>query len=178
MTVTIAVYADWDGLKAPLRLGFLQARSGAGRELFEFEFDADALSLPALTNLYLDPRIVFFPGPQHPPQGSDTFGVFADASPDRWGRMLMRRRLEREQRAGRVGKAVRLHESDYLLGVHDLYRVGALRFRRNDAGDFLDNRHDQAAPPFINLRALEAASLALERDEQNTATEGKSGCGC
>jgi serine/threonine-protein kinase HipA len=56
-----------------------------------------------------------------------TFGVFADSSPDRWGRLLMRRRLERAQRAGRMGKPVRLHESDYLLGVHDEYRSGALR---------------------------------------------------
>ena len=84
----------------------------------------------------------------------------------------MQRRLEREQRAGLKDRAVRLTESDYLLGVHDAYRVGALRFRRDDAGDFLDNRHDVAAPPFVQLRELEAASLALERDEDNTAEQG------
>jgi serine/threonine-protein kinase HipA len=172
MTVTIAVYADWDGFTAPLRLGLLHARQGAGRELFEFEFDNAALKHPAVINLHLDPRLGLFQGRQHPPQGNETFGMFADASPDRWGRMLMRRRLEREQRAGRVGNAVRLHESDYLLGVHDTFRVGALRFRLEDTGDFLDNRHDVAAPPFVQLRALEAASLALERDEDNTAAAG------
>jgi serine/threonine-protein kinase HipA len=172
MTVTIAVYADWDGLAAPLRLGLLSARRGAGRELFEFEFDNAALTHPAVINLHLDPRLGLFQGRQHPPQGNETFGMFADASPDRWGRMLMRRRLEREQRAGRVSKAVRLHESDYLLGVHDTFRVGALRLRRDDTGDFRDNRHDVAAPPFVQLRALEAASLALERDEDNTAAAG------
>jgi serine/threonine-protein kinase HipA len=172
MTVTIAVYADWDGLAVPLLLGLLRARQGAGRELFEFEFDNAALKHPAVINLHLDPRLGLFQGRQHPPQGNETFGMFADASPDRWGRMLMRRRLEREQRAGRVSKAVRLHESDYLLNVHDTFRVGALRFRRDDTGDFLDNRHDVAAPPFVRLRALEAASLALERDEDNTAAAG------
>ena len=83
-----------------------------------------------------------------------------------------RRRLEREQRAGLVGKTVRLHESDYLLGVHDAFRVGALRFRLDDASDFLDNRYGTAAPPFVQLRELEAASLALERDEDNTAAAG------
>lgn len=41
-----------------------------------------------------------------------------------------------------------------------------------DAGDFLDNRHGAAAPPFVQLRELEAASLALERDEDNTAVAG------
>ncbi|BDT68574.1 hypothetical protein os1_27590 [Comamonadaceae bacterium OS-1] len=168
----IAVYADWDGLPAPLRLGVLHAQRAAGREIFEFAYDAAALAHPAVRNLQLDPRLGLFTGRQHPPQGHETFGVFADASPDRWGRLLMRRRLEREQRAGRAGKAVRLHASDYLLGVHDAFRVGALRFRPGDTGDFLDNRHGVAAPPFIQLRELEAASLALERDEDNTAAAG------
>lgn len=170
--LTIAVYADWDGLKDPLRLGLLYAhRSGAG-EVFEFEFDQAALKQPSLANLQLDARLGLFEGRQHPPQGVDKFGVFADASPDRWGRMLMQRRLERDQRAGLADKTTRLAESDYLLGVHDLYRAGALRFRKDDAGDFLDDRHDAAAPPFVHLRELEAASLALEADEDNTAEQG------
>lgn len=170
--MAIAVYADWDGLPHPLRLGWLHGLRGAGREVFEFEFDAAALTHPTLTGLQLDPRLGLYPGRQHPPQGHETFGVFADASPDRWGRLLMQRRLEREKRAGHVPKHARLYESDYLLGVHDAFRVGALRFRLEDAGDFLDNRNDVAAPPFVQLRELEAASLALERDEDNTAKAG------
>lgn len=169
MAANIAVYADWIGLAAPLRLGWLHARRGMGREVFDFEFDAVALAHPSTKSLNLDPRLGLFEGQQHPPEGHETFGVFADASPDRWGRLLMRRRLERVQRAGQVGKAVRLSESDYLLGVHDVYRSGALRLRLDDAGEFLDNQHGAAAPPFVQLRELEAASLALERDEDNTS---------
>lgn len=172
MATTITVYADWVGLPEPLRLGLLHARHGTGREVFEFEFDAAAIAHPATKNLQIDPRLGLFAGRQHPPQGHETFGVFADASPDRWGRLLMRRRLERAQRAGQVGKTVRLHESDYLLGVHDAFRAGALRLRLDNAGDFLDNQHGAAAPPFVQLRELEAASLALERDEDNTAAAG------
>ena len=171
-TRTIAVYADWDGLSAPLRLGLLWARRGAAHEVFEFEFDRLALGDRACANPQLDPRLGLYAGRQHPQQGSETFGVFADASPDRWGRLLMRRRLERQQRAGITAKAIRLVESDYLLGVHDAFRVGALRFRLDDAGDFLDNQHDVAAPPFVQLRELETASLALERDVDNTAAQG------
>ncbi len=171
-TVTIAVYADWESLSDPLRLGLFHAHRASGREVLEYEFDRTALENPSLVNLRLDARLGLFEGRQHPAQGMETFGVFADASPDRWGRLLMQRRLEREQRAGLVDRAVRLTESDYLLGVHDVYRVGALRFRRDDAGDFLDNRHGVAAPPFVQLRELEAASLALERDEDNTAEQG------
>lgn len=172
MTTNIAVYADWIGLAEPLRLGLLHVRRGAGREIFEFEFDSSVLAHPAITNLQLDPRLGLYEGRQHPPQGHDTFGVFSDASPDPWGRLLMRRRLERAQRAGQVAKAARLYESDYLLGVHDAYRSGALRLRLNDAGDFLDNQHGTAAPPFVQLRELEAASLALEHDEDNTSATG------
>ena len=142
------------------------------REVFEFEYDAAALVHPAVSHLHLDPRIGLFTGQQYPPQGHDTFGVFADNSPDRWGRLLMRRRLERAQRAGRIDQITRLQESDYLLGVHDAYRSGALRLRLDDAGDFLDNQHGAAAPPFVQLRELEAASLALERDVDNTAISG------
>lgn len=172
MAVAIAVYAHWVGMEGPIRLGSLHARRGAGREAFEFEYDAAALADPILGTTQLDPRIVLYPGRQHPAQGSETFGLFADASPDGWGRMLMQRRLERDKRAGVASRTARLHESDYLLGVHDAYRAGALRFRLDDSGDFLDDRHDAAAPPFVQLRELEAASLALERDEENTAKKG------
>jgi serine/threonine-protein kinase HipA len=81
----------------------------------------------------------------------------------------MQRRLERAKRAGEVPATTRLYESDFLLGVHDAFRSGALRFRLDDRGDFLDDRHGVAAPPFVQLRELEAASLALERDVNNAA---------
>jgi serine/threonine-protein kinase HipA len=167
----IAVYGDWDGLAEPLRLGRFYTHRAAAQEIFEYEFDDEVLNRPDMAGLKLDPRLGWFTGRQYPPQGQETFGAFSDASPDRWGRLLMRRRLERAQRAGRADPKARLYESDYLMGVHDAYRVGALRFRRDDEGPFLDDRHDIAAPPFVQLRALEAASLALERDEDNTASE-------
>lgn len=177
MALEIAVYADWDKLPEPLRLGLLYARRSASHEILEFEFDRKILAHPALANVQLDPRLGRFEGRQHPAQStgnlsSENFGVFADASPDRWGRLLMNRRLERDQRAGRADRNVRLHESDYLLGVHDAFRAGALRFRLDDHGDFLDNRHGAAAPPFVRLRELEAASLALEHDRDNIDAAG------
>ncbi|MGQ7938414.1 type II toxin-antitoxin system HipA family toxin [Paraburkholderia sp. D1E] len=167
----IAVYGDWDGLAEPLRLGRLYTHPAAAQEVFEYEFDDEVLNRPDMAGLKLDPRLGWFTGRQYPPQGQETFGAFSDASPDRWGRLLMRRQLERAQRAGRADPKARLYESDYLMGVHDAYRVGALRFRRDDEGPFQDDQHDIAAPPFVQLRALEAASLALERDEDNTASE-------
>lgn len=171
MTKRIFVYADWEPLPKATKLGTLYAHAGGGKEVFEFEFDPEALSNKQIASVSLDPRLGFYAGRQHPTHGQP-FGLFADASPDRWGRLLMKRRLERDQRAGTADPKRRLVESDYLLGVHDEFRVGGLRFREEEDGDFLDNRSHLAAPPFVQLRELEAAVSALERDRDNTAPAG------
>lgn len=169
----IAVYGDWDGLPAPLRLGFLHSRRTRASEVFEFEYAAEALADPRLDGVHLDPSIQAFGGRQYPVPPKDKFGVFADSSPDRWGRLLMDRRFQRDKRAGLLLADARLYESDYLLGVHDQYRVGALRYRLEDEGDFLDSRVHVAAPPFTEIRALEQASRALEQDPDNVAAQGQ-----
>lgn len=169
----IGVYADWDGLSEPKRIGLLHGRKTRMRELFEFEYDPLALAVPSLNHLQLDPEIRLFPGAQYPTQPKDKFGVFGDSSPDRWGRLLMKRRLERDIRTGIQAEGTRLYESDYLLGVHDLYRVGALRYKLEDEGEFLDNRAGVAAPPFTEIRTLERASRALEDDPDNTSPQGQ-----
>src|SRR5204862_6981450 len=89
--------------------------------------------------------------------------VFLDSSPDRWGRLLMNRReaqLAREEKR----EQRKLLESDYLLGVYDNHRMGALRFRTDSQGPFLDNNKERASPPWTLLRELEHASLEIEKD--------------
>ncbi|TPG82203.1 type II toxin-antitoxin system HipA family toxin [Pseudomonas mandelii] len=169
----ISVYADWESLNGPRRLGFLHARKARATNVFEFEYDAAALADPELSFTSLDPRIGLFEGRQFPGQHQTRFGVFADSSPDRWGQMLMKRRLERDIRDGLTPKGTKLYESDFLLGVHDLFRVGAIRYKLNDEGNFLDDRDGLAAPPFVELRALEQASRALENDPDNTSLDGR-----
>lgn len=169
----IAVYADWASLRGPRRLGWLHVRAARAASVFEFEYDPAALAAPELTFIDLDPRIRRFTGRQFTGQQQSRFGVFADSSPDRWGHVLMQRRLERDIRDGLAPAGARLRESDLLLGVHDLYRVGALRYRLDDQGAFLDDRDGLAAPPFVELRALEHASRALENDPENTAADGR-----
>ncbi|MDT9582265.1 HipA domain-containing protein [Stenotrophomonas indicatrix] len=169
----IAVYADWEGLQQPKRLGFLNSRRTRAQETFEFQYDPAALADPVLGQLVLDPKILLFGGPQYPSAPQGRFGVFSDSSPDRWGRLLMKRRLERDIRAGAQPAGTRLYETDYLLGVHDLYRVGALRYKRDDQGEFLDDSVGLAAPPFAGIRALERASRALEEDPDNVSQQGQ-----
>lgn len=56
-------------------------------------------------------------------------------------------------------------ESDFQLGVYDLYRMGALRFRLAENGPFLHDEKDMTVPPFTSLRTLEEASLRLEDND-------------
>jgi serine/threonine-protein kinase HipA len=165
----IAVYADWMGLEGPMRIGWLHGRQSASSEIFEFKYEDSALANTVIGATSLDPQIALFTGPQYPGRDRPQFGAFSDASPDRWGRLLMQRRLERAKRAGTAPAKASLHESDYLLGVHDSYRSGALRFKRDDAGPFLDDNKDFGAPPMVRLRELEAAARKLEQDGSTPA---------
>ncbi len=168
----LAVYADWVGLKQPKRLGYLNIRRSRAHETFEFQYDPQALVDPDLMRIQLDPAIQLYAGPQYSPHQRAIFGAFGDSSPDRWGRLLMERRLERDIRSGALPAGSRMFESDFLLGVHDLYRVGALRYRLEDRGEFLDDRTETAAPPFTEIATLERASRALESDPENRAVQG------
>lgn len=165
MTKEILVFSDWLGLGEPQLLGKLYASYvRGGSERFEFEYDARALANPQLQDR-LDPRIGHFNGRQHPTRGNSSFGIFSDASPDRWGKQLMKRRHERDIRAGLKPVGSILHESDFLLGVHDHFRVGGIRLKLDPKGPFLDNQDNIAAPPFAQLRELEDASRRFERGE-------------
>jgi serine/threonine-protein kinase HipA len=156
----IEVWADWKELGKAILMGRLFATPSRGKEIFSFEYDQAWLEGGHRDRL--DPALGLFAGPQYPPTEKGNFGLFFDSCPDRWGRVLLRRREAWLARAeGRVER--RLMESDYLLGVHDGHRMGALRFRMG--GAFLDDNDELAAPPWTSLRDLEHASLQLERDD-------------
>lgn len=162
----IEVWADWEAQVSPRKLGLLHATPARGKEVFSFEYESSWLESAA--HAQLDPELRLHRGPQYPAHERANFGLFLDSSPDRWGRVLMRRReawLARiEERPER-----RLVESDYLLGVHDGHRMGALRFKTD--GDFLDDNDELASPPWTSLRELEQASLQLEREDATEDAE-------
>lgn len=155
----IDVVADWVGLGGPALMGQLTATPSRGKEIFAFEYDKTWLS--SAPRQQLDPSMALYAGPQYPAKSRDNFNVFLDSAPDRWGRVLMRRREAQLARAQARAER-RLLESDYLLGVHDGHRMGALRFRVD--GRFLDDNDELASPPWTSLRELEHASLQLERE--------------
>lgn len=164
----IYVYMDWQDSDLPVLMGVLHSEVLRGKEIFSFENNSDWLRYNRFRAL--DPDLAQFSGKQYLPTDKSNFGLFLDSSPDRWGRMLMRRReaidARSENRAART-----LTEVDYLLGVYDGNRMGALRLKLSPDGEFMDNNKTMATPPWTSIRDLEYASLQLEKEESKDDTE-------
>jgi serine/threonine-protein kinase HipA len=157
---TIHVYADWIALKEPTKLGTLSQSHIRGKEIFSFQYDQEWLKS---NETLLDPNLQLYTGPQYNQEDKPNFGFFLDSSPDRWGRVLMKRREAIvAKKEGRQPKT--FYESDFLLGVFDEHRMGALRFKTDSDGEFLSADKTYASPPWASLRDLEYASLQLEKD--------------
>lgn len=146
--------ADWNGAGAA---GWLR-RAGFGRGA-DLSFEYTQAWLDAADRPSLEPSINLIGGEQRR-AGGGLFGIFTDAAPDHWGRRLLERReVHLAKREGRRPR--NLDEWDFLVGVNDATRMGALRFARPADGRFLDDQ-PLAVPPKTNLRELEAAARRLE----------------
>jgi serine/threonine-protein kinase HipA len=165
----ILVYADWIGIKEPpTLLGILYSEIVRGKEIFSFEYSAEWLKSKFAQ--VIDPDLQHYSGTQYLNDTKSNFGIFLDSSPDRWGRVLMKRReaiLAREERR----QERTLMESDFLLGVFDENRVGGLRFKIKEDGPFLNQDRSLAAPPWTSISELQEASLKFERDEDVSSSE-------
>ena len=144
------------------KIGHARSNRTRGKETVLFEYadewlrDADCFEL--------EPDLPLTRGGFAPPAGQAIHGSLGDTAPDTWGRRLMQR-AERRQ-AEREGRAVRtLMESDYLLGVSDETRLGALRFRRVDQEEFLADSH-RGIPALVDLGRLLESTERLLRDEE------------
>lgn len=156
----ISVYANWFGMSEPQLIGVLSAHQAKGRKAFSFEYAPSWIA--SRSQLLIDPDIGWYAGSQFP-QGKENFGVFLDCMPDRWGRTLLKRRAA--QLAKDAGKPVPiLYDIDFLLGVHDESRMGALRFKLDQNGSFLDNDPKTPIPPLSSIRELQYAASAVESD--------------
>lgn len=159
----IYVYADWTGLDSPTLVGVLAAHFAKGKKAFSFEYDRKWLK--SKSQHLLDPDLDFFSGAQYP-TNKENFGIFLDSMPDTWGKTLMKRRAAQDARA-KNEKAKTLYEIDYLLGVYDQSRMGALRFKTDLNGPFLDNDEHSTTPPWSSLGDLQEAVNQLENDDHN-----------
>ncbi|MCF6358994.1 MAG: HipA N-terminal domain-containing protein [Draconibacterium sp.] len=135
----ILVFADWIGLPSTLKVGMLRSERSKGEEVFSFKYD-DAWLSSGYAQV-IDPDLRLFGGPQYLNDNKPNFGLFLDSSPDRWGRMLMERRESVIARKTKQPKK-RLLESDFLLGVNDETRMGALRFKLEETDYFRWKKED------------------------------------
>lgn len=107
----------------------------------------------------LDPELDMQQGEFHP--ASSNFGVFMDSCPDRWGQTLMKRRetieAKEEERPPRT-----LGPWDFLLGVQDCTRMGALRYSLPGTKEFLSNEA-LAAPPVARMAELQAIAYEVSK---------------
>lgn len=147
------VYADLVG--TPYLVGRLWTRSRGARDSATFEYDRAWLAQP--WRFALDPALQLAQGGIHTAADRPLFGAIADSTPDRWGRMLMRR-AERHRSATPGDTPRTLREIDYLLGVADEARLGALRFAPHDGGPFLAESIQGRIPPMVELPKLLAAT--------------------
>ena len=163
----IYVYDDFSE-DDPVLIGKLYVGVIKGGETYSFEYDAEWLAKNKM-GTSLDPQLQPFVGRQFP-MDRKIFGVFADASPDRWGRVLMNKR--ERLIAGKEGRKPRkLYDSDFLLGVYDETRMGGIRFKLDPAGPFLSADKENSTPPWAQLRTLEEASRNYENDESGIADQ-------
>ncbi|WP_432256556.1 type II toxin-antitoxin system HipA family toxin [Limimaricola sp. AA108-03] len=155
----VEVWIDWKGLR---RVGTLHRTAGRGRERVSFTYHEEWL---ADENAFgLSPNMPLGPGQFVPEAGQDMLAPLGDSSPDTWGRTVMRRY------EGRMAKAEErrpktLQEADYLLGVNDETRLGALRYKVD--GEF-QAREGIGVPALLSLGDLLQASQRVLRGDETT----------
>lgn len=160
---SLLVYADFDWLEEPTLIGELGYESLRGSDSYSFDYDSNWLS--KYGGLYLSADLNSYLGKQYTAEGRDLFGCFADALPDRWGRLLLNRReqilAQEEKRPLR-----RLSSIDYLTAIDDYSRMGGFRFKEEVDGEFINSSSTLRVPPLTDIRTLEASSWEIERSEQ------------
>lgn len=156
----IHVYIDMGQIT--VLVGRLWVRGRADRYTASFEYDASWISRGDAFSI--DPLLPLTRGQFH--TSRPLFNAFRDAAPDSWGRLLMQRNEAAVAR--RKGSPARaLSDIDYLLGVDDEVRLGALRFKDAGGQVFL-SQTEQRVPPLIELRRLLGA---IENILKNKETE-------
>jgi serine/threonine-protein kinase HipA len=147
------------------RVGTLHRHPRRDGEAISFEYHLGWLEDPA--HFSLEPALSLGRGAFVPANGLPIFGSIGDSAPDTWGRRLMQRAERR--RADREGRTVRtLQELDYLLGVSDVSRLGALRFR-NAGEEAFQSPTSVGVPGVVELGRLLQVTERILRDEETDA---------
>lgn len=169
----VEVTVEIDGREVTAGTLWVHERGGQSAT---FRYSDSYLTDPA--SYALDPALPKGSGVFRSPPGAVLFRAFADSAPDRWGENLMRR--EERERARAVAATPRtLGRADFLLGVRDDTRQGAVRFRRPGTATYYA-AHQHAVPRLIEVaRLMRAADRVgaedgLDRDLADLISAGSS----
>ena len=147
MAEEVLVYVDKD--HKPTLVGVLWIHRRRGNQRFTFRYASAWLNHPQ--RFALDPHLPLSTTSYHSPT-STLFGAMDDTTPDRWGRDLLRRVELHRTPPGCTPRT--LGEIEMLLGVSDMARLGALRFKKHSQGDFLAPSGNHSVPPVESLAKL------------------------
>lgn len=143
-------------------VGLLRRHSSrVRRETYTFEYSESWLRYA--DRFALEPHLQLTAGAFAPLAHQQMFGAIGDSAPDTWGRRLMQRSERRE--AAKAQRAVRtIAEADYVLGVTDVARMGALRYR--PVGETVFQAPSEGGvPAVIDLPRLLSSTQRILRDE-------------
>ena len=144
----INVDIEWQGDQQ--RVGILEIFASRGIERYQFTYEREWTR----KGFAIDPALELIPSV--PYMDNKLWGVFQDISPDRWGRLVQ----------SRVNNS-HLSESDFMLGVSDHMRMGALRLSHAEKPEiYLADNTD--VPKLIHLRELEVAVHRLEAGKETS----------
>jgi serine/threonine-protein kinase HipA len=150
----LVVFLDAPELGEPRPVGVLTRWSGA---ILSVAFGYARSWLEDVErNFAIDPALPLSEA-QYTVPGRRVPGIFADTAPDMWGEALMVRREGRD-----------LDAWEFLVGVEDETRMGALRLRNGVDGPFIADR-EPAVPLYSRLRELQALARRFE-DDPNSIT--------
>lgn len=148
MSEHVRVELDWRGRTVLVGDAYFHIARGQISTTFKYSDDY----LEARWAFPIDPTLPLSTAPFNV---SGMPGAFGDCAPDRWGRNLVSKQHRRLVAAGEA-RDRRLTEVDYLLGVSDTTRQGALRFRRSASGDYLAT--GARIPKTVSLPELQQAA--------------------
>lgn len=167
---TLYIYADFDWLEKPELIGRLTYERLRGNGTYGFCFDNDWLKNHS--DILISEEVGNFSGFQYS-QEEHVFGFVSDTLPDRWGRRLLERKEQTEAIEEKRPKRT-LYSYDYLVGIDDYLRMGALRLKKDPDGEFLNSDSRLIIPPLTSIKELTIAAQEYEKsDEANELPEEK-----
>lgn len=167
---TLYIYADFDWLEKPELIGRLTYERLRGNGTYSFGFDNDWLKNHS--DILISEEVGNFSGFQYS-QEEHVFGFVSDTLPDRWGRRLLERKEQAEAIEEKRPKRT-LYSYDYLVGIDDFLRMGALRLKKDPDGEFLNSDSRLIVPPLTSIKELTIAAQEYEKsDEANELPEEK-----